>query len=212
LTRAVLFDVDGVLVHSLFHADPSRRRRWDEHLLEDMGVDPKAFSALFDEKFLPTITGNVSLVETLDAFLPGIGYTGSTLDFVGYWLARDVHVDYRLFEGIKALRASGGVRLYLATNQEHLRANYLWSQLNLGHVFDDMYYAARLGAAKPDPRFFAAITERLGPQETPPLFFDDAPRVIEAARAFGWEAVLFTEAEDFLSQPFVAERLARGAA
>ena len=134
--RPVLFDVDGVIVHSLFHADPARRRRWDAHLLEDMGVDPEAFSALFDQRFEATITGKVSLVETLDAFLPEIGYRGCTMDFVAYWMERDVNLNYQLFEGIKRLRAGGGVKLYVATNQEHLRAHYLWSDLSLGHVFD----------------------------------------------------------------------------
>jgi putative hydrolase of the HAD superfamily len=208
LTRAVLFDVDGVIVHSLFHADPSRRRRWDAHLLEDMGVDPAAFSALFDDRFTPTITGRVSLVETLDSFLPEIGYGGSTMDFVAYWMERDVNLNYQLFEGIKQLRAGGGVKLYIATNQEHLRAHYLWSDLKLGHVFDDIYYAARIGAAKPDPAFFAWIDRRLGPGAEPPLFFDDNPRVAAAAQEAGWEAVVFTEAEDFLEHPWVKARLA----
>ena len=205
--RPVLFDVDGVIVHSLFHADPARRRRWDAHLLEDMGVDPEAFSALFDKRFEATITGKVSLVETLDAFLPEIGYRGCTMDFVAHWMERDVNLNYQLFEGIKRLRAGGGVKLYVATNQEHLRAHYLWSDLSLGHVFDDIFYAARIGAAKPDPRFFAWIDKRFGPQDEKPLFFDDNPTVIKAAREAGWEGVTFREAEDFLEHPWVAPRL-----
>ena len=205
--RPVLFDVDCVIVHSLFHADPARRRRWDAHLLEDMGVDPEAFSSLFDKRFEATITGKVSLVETLDAFLPEIGYRGCTMDFVAYWMERDVNLNYQLFEGIKRLRAGGGVKLYVATNQEHLRAHYLWSDLSLGHVFDDIFYAARIGAAKPDPRFFAWIDKRFGPQDEKPLFFDDNPMVIKAAREAGWEGVTFREAEDFLEHPWVAPRL-----
>jgi putative hydrolase of the HAD superfamily len=206
--RSLLFDVDGVIVHSLFHADPGRRRRWDTHLLEDMGVDPAAFSKLFDSRFAATVTGEASLVETLDAFLPEIGYRGSTMDFVAYWMERDVNLDYQLFDGIKRLRSGCRVRLYVATNQEHLRAHYLWSDLNLGHVFDDIFYAARIGAAKPDPRFFAWIDSHIGPQDEPPLFFDDNPTVVEAARRAGWEAVAFTAAEDFLTHPWVAPRLA----
>ena len=206
-TRAILFDVDGVLVHSLFHTDPQKRRRWDQHLLEDMGVDPTAFSRLFAGGFEATITGKVSLIETLDGFLPTIGYTGSTLDFVAYWLGRDVYLNHQLFESIKQLRASGGVRLYIATNQEHLRANNLWSQLGLGHMFDDMFYAARLGVAKPDPRFFAKIDENIGPQQQVPLFFDDSGKVVDAAIDFGWDAALFADVEDFRKHPWIAARL-----
>ena len=40
MTRALVFDVDGVLVHG-YHARPERQRRWDENLLADLssGVD-----------------------------------------------------------------------------------------------------------------------------------------------------------------------------
>ena len=77
--RAILFDVDGVVLHSLFHADPARRRRWDTHLLEDMGVEPAEFARFFDESFLAVIEGRKSLVTALEAFLPDIGYRGSPL-------------------------------------------------------------------------------------------------------------------------------------
>ena len=40
MTRAVLFDVDGVLVHG-YHARPELQLRWDENLLEDLGIDPE---------------------------------------------------------------------------------------------------------------------------------------------------------------------------
>ena len=35
--RAVLFDVDGVLVHG-YHARAERQRRWDEHMQADLGI------------------------------------------------------------------------------------------------------------------------------------------------------------------------------
>lgn len=208
MSRVVLFDVDGVLVHSHFHADEARRRQWNQHLLEDMGIDPKQFTTLFSGGFDDAILGRESMVATLDRFLPTVGYRGSTLDFIDYWLVRDTNLDYRLFEGIKQLRATGVARLYLATNQEHMRALHLWRELGLGHLFADMFYAARLGAAKPDRAFFEAVAGRLGPQAEVPLLFDDSAKVVEAARAFGWEATLYADATDFFAHPWIAERLA----
>jgi putative hydrolase of the HAD superfamily len=207
MRRAVLFDVDGVLVHSLFHSDPARRRRWDEHLLEDMGVSPQAFSALFKNGFDDVVTGKQSLVTVLDDFLPTLGYRGRTMDFIGYWLARDTHLNLQLLDVIKALRTSGAADIYMATNQEHLRAHHLWHELRLSHLFDDMFYAARLGAMKPDGAFFEAVTQRLGPQEEKPLFFDDSAAVIAAANAFGWEGVLFEDVGDCRDHKWVASNL-----
>ena len=66
-----------------------------------------------------------------------------------------------------------------------------------------------LGASKPDRAFFAGIADRIGPQDEPPLMVDDNPPVVEAARSFGWEAVLYNDLEDFTQHPWVAERLTR---
>ena len=206
--RAVLFDVDGVVLHSLFHADPALRRRWDTHLLEDMGVDPAEFARFFDESFLAVIEGRKSLVTALEAFLPDIGYRGSPLDFVDYWLSRDTHVNRQLLSLIAKLRSREGVKLYLATNQEHLRALHLWSAVGLRHYFDDIFYAARLGAAKPHLEFFRKVDSLLGSRfDETPLLFDDSPKVIEAAAAHGWEAVHFSDLHDCASHPWIAAQL-----
>jgi len=204
MTRAILFDVDGVLVHSRFHPDVERRRFWDEHLLADLGVDRERFQGLFKSDFMEVVTGRRSLVDALDAFLPTIGYAGSTMRFVEYWLERDTHVNYALVDQITRLRRSADVRVFLATNQEHLRAAYLWRELRLGHVFDDMLYAARLGAAKPDPVFFEKADGYLTECNDQPLLFDDSTKVVEAAREFGWDAALFNEIEDFTTHPWIA--------
>ncbi|GLQ57388.1 HAD family hydrolase [Devosia nitrariae] len=207
--RAVLFDIDGVLVHSRFHPEMERRRFWDEHLLTDLGIEPSRFQSMFGPGFDAVITGERSLIEVLDGFLPTIGYNGSTLRFLEYWLERDTNVNYALVEQITRLRGTGDVKVFLATNQEHLRANYLWRELRLGHIFDDMLYAARLGAAKPSVAFFERAAVHLTDCEGVPLFFDDSEKVVAGARDFGWEAVLFNEIEHFTDHPWVAGRLAR---
>ena len=61
MSRAVLLDVDGVLVHG-YHARPERQIRWDENLPDDLGVDPLRFKqefvfAVFVEK---VIVGEIS--------------------------------------------------------------------------------------------------------------------------------------------------------
>lgn len=207
--RAILFDIDGVLVHSRFHPDVERRRFWDEHLLADLGVEPKRFQSMFGPGFEAVMTGERSLMEVLDAFLPTVGYNGSTLRFLEYWLERDTHLNYALVDQITRLRRSGDVRVFLATNQEHLRANYLWRELRLGHIFDDMLYAARLGAAKPSVAFFERAEAHLLDCDGTPLLFDDSESVVAGARDFGWEAVLFNDIEHLTDHPWVASRLAQ---
>ena len=46
MSRAVIFYVDGVLIHG-YHSDPKRVRAWDINLLADTGVDPDRFRQEF---------------------------------------------------------------------------------------------------------------------------------------------------------------------
>lgn len=70
--------------------------------------------------------------------------------------------------------------------------------LGLDHLFDRLLNSADFGVAKPDPAAYAsahaAIEEHLG--QTVPRhrvwFTDDRATNVEAARAFGWTAELFT--------------------
>ena len=210
MSRAILFDVDGVLVHG-WHTREDRRRRWDAHLKQDLGIEPSEFLERFIRGgFIKNVlSGRKSLINELEEALPSLGYSGSPLSFASYWLARDSQLNQPLLSAIRALRDTGTAGpFYVATNQEHLRAYHLWSALGLQHMFDDIFYAARLGAAKPDRRFFEGVMQRIGPQSEAPLMVDDHDAVVEAARAFGWDAVLYNDLADFTGYPWVAERLA----
>ena len=211
MSRTVLFDVDGVLVHGL-HSKEHLRRMWSDHLRDDLGVDPEEYVRDFiREGFVGKVMlDRRSLVGELEEWLPKAGYTGSPLSFIAYWLQRDSQLNHPLLEAIRSLRRSPAVgSVLIATNQEHLRAMHLWATLGLQHIFDDILYAARLGAMKPDRAFFEAAAARLGPQDETPLLFDDSPQVVEAARAFGWQAVAYDRLEDFTNEPWIATQLAR---
>jgi len=208
VTRAVLLDVDGVLVHG-YHANPARVRAWDANLLADTGVDPERFrhEFIFDIFIKKVIIGEMALIDALERRLPALGYRGSPMAFAHYWLTHDSVLNEPLLDAVRQLRQRSDLKLYIATNQEHLRASHLWSHLGLSELFDDIFYAARIGATKPDRKFFDFVDARIGPQTEPPLFFDDSPKVIQGARKHGWEAVEFDTVDDFTNHPWIAERL-----
>lgn len=209
MTRAVFFDVDGVLVHG-YHANPARVRAWDATLLADTGVDPERFRQefIFDIFIKKVIVGDMALIDALERRLPAMGYRGSPMVFAHYWLTQDSVLNQPLLDIVRQLKQSGQCRLYVATNQEHMRAAWLWGHLGLSELFEDIFYAARIGAQKPDRKFFDFIEHRIGPQSEPPLFFDDSPKVIDGARKYGWEAVQFETIDDCTSHPWIAQRLA----
>lgn len=208
MTRTVLFDVDGVLIHG-YHSNPEKVVPWDKDLRADMGVDPDEFRRefIFDIFVKKVIIGQMSLLEALDRTLPRLGYRGPAMAFAGYWLMKDSKVNEPLLEVVRRLKARGDVRLYIATNQEHMRAQYLWQTLKFGEVFEDIFHSARVGATKPHKPYYEWVSNRIGPQSEPPLFFDDSEPVIRGARDHGWEAVAYNELEDVTEHPWIAERL-----
>lgn len=208
MTRAVVFDVDGVLVHG-YHARPERQIRWDGNLQVDLGVDPERFRQefIFDIFITRVVTGQMSLIEALDKRLPGLGYRGSPMDFAQYWLANDSKLDTELLAGIRRLKAHTDVRLFIATNQDHMRAQWLWQTLGLGEIFEDIFYSARIGMTKAHKGFFKFADERMGRHDEPPLFFDDTQKVIDVAQKSGWDTVLFDTNAQFFDHPWVKARL-----
>lgn len=208
MTRAVFFDVDGVLMHG-YHARPEPALQWYANLLADFGIAPERFKQefIFDVFIKKVLIGKMPLVEALDRRLPSLGFKGSPMVFVDYWLTQENEVDVQLLDLIRKLKQRDDLRLYLATNQDHMRALWLWQNIGLSELFEDMFYSARVGIRKPERGFFDFIEYRIGPQTEPPLFFDDTPKVVEGARTAGWEAVLFNTIDDFTSHPWIAERL-----
>ncbi len=209
MTRIVLFDVDGVLVNG-YHARPEKHVRWNANLLADLGVDPDRFNRefIYDVFVKKVVVGQMSLLEALERTLPGLGYRGPAMAFVGYWLSHDSNVNEPVLDVVRRLRDAGGSRLFLATNQEHMRAQWLWQTLKFGEVFEDMFHSARVGHAKPAKPYFDWVNNQLGRQDEKPLFFDDREDIVKAAQAAGWEAVLFNDIADASEHPWIAERLA----
>jgi putative hydrolase of the HAD superfamily len=55
-------------------------------------------------------------------------------------------------------------------------------------LFDVSCYSWELGAAKPDPEFFAAAAQRIGAEPSAILFIDDTGENVRAARDAGLAA------------------------
>ncbi|WP_169195060.1 HAD family hydrolase [Devosia sp. MC1541] len=208
MSRAIVFDIDGVLIEGMNH-DANKSRRWDVTLKADMGIDPKRFTDefIFDIFVTKVTTGKMSVIEALDKRLPSLGYKGSTMKFLDYWLKKDSVLNQPLIDAIRDFRAKNDNPFYIATNQEHIRAVWLWSNTGLGDIFDDMFHSARTNARKPEKAYFDFISGKIGPQSEPPLFFDDTPKIVDGARKAGWEAMIYDRLESFTTHPWIAARL-----
>jgi putative hydrolase of the HAD superfamily len=211
----IFFDVDGVLIDG-WHSRPERRKPWDKEIERDLGIDRAALQqALFGPgpDGGPSILDRCSLGESdlkqlLAGVLPRIGFHGPVERFLEYWFAKDSNVSEPVLSVVRILAARGDVALYIATNQERHRADWLWDRLGLRTRFLAMFTSAGLGRFKTDPAFFSAVDEELGPPAVPPLLIDDSAAVCSAALRAGWDACCFDTIGDLLGHPRIAPLLA----
>jgi putative hydrolase of the HAD superfamily len=186
--RALMVDVDGVLVDGR----PDDGRHWQTSLEEEFGFTSEA---LHEHFFAPhwddIVLGRAELMEQLTTALQKIAPHVSPATVVSYWFERDSRVVAPLLTQLSLVRAAG-IRVYLATNQEHLRAAYLMERLGLAHHVDGIFYSARLGVKKPDMEFFAKVRAAVGLRGDEMLLIDDSRQNIEAAVKAGWQALHWT--------------------
>jgi len=184
-----MVDVDGVLVDGR----PEDGRHWHASLEEDFGFSS---DTLHEHFFAPywedIVVGRAGLTDHLTTALQKIAPHLSPAAFASYWFEKDSRLVAPLLQELSLVR-SAGIRVYLATNQEHLRAAYLMEKLGLAQHMDGMFYSARLGVKKPDMDFFAKIQAAVGLCAEEILLIDDSRQNTDAAQKAGWQALHWTK-------------------
>ncbi len=182
--NVLLMDVDGVLVQppELFGA-----RLMREH--------PEATRDFFYGPFLACSTGQADLRDHLPDLLARMGRPNDLDVFLREWFESENHPDAALLDALRDLRGRGW-HIHLATNQERHRLTYLLDTMRFAEFAAGTFASCLVGARKPDAAYYARVTEALpGAQRI--VFWDDAPANVDAARAAGWEAHVFTGTDDF---------------
>lgn len=181
----LLLDVDGVLV---IPPDWFGVKLLREH--------PQEARAFFEGAFVPATRGETDLLSHVPAFLSATGRPGTPEGFVREWLEYENHPNRPMLAAVRELR-SAGWRAFLATNQERNRVNHLLREVGLGEVVDGEVASCTVGHRKPDAAYYGAVAAHLGVAPERIVFWDDSAENVEAARAAGWQAHLFTGVEDF---------------
>lgn len=184
--KAILFDADGVLIHA---------ERFSIRLEREYGISTDMTLPFFKGVFQKCLIGQADLKKTIASYLPQWGWKGTVDEFLKCWFESEHKIDAELVEFIKQLK-SQGMRVYIATNNETHRTEYLIHEMGFGEVFDKVYGSGHMGFKKPDHQFFDHIIKEqsLVPEET--LFVDDDRENIESARELGLHAMLYTNLED----------------
>lgn len=185
MQKTILMDVDGVLV--------TGRRQDGAHLFTDLETDlglalKTLQSGFFEPRWTAIVTGKKELLPELSEALATIAPHLSAQTLIDYWFANDASIDLAVRDAMRDLRSTGH-KVFLATNQEHLRARYLTENLGLGTEVDGVFYSAAIGHRKPDPEFYDHIEAAIGSPAESLVLIDDTEANVRAARARNWSAV-----------------------
>lgn len=179
----ILFDADGVLIKS--------KRRFSDRLEEVYGIPVERLQPFFTGVFRECSLGKADLKEELAKVVGGWGWQGTVDELLAFWFSEGTVVDQGVADFIRALRQSG-VKTHMTTDQEKYRGEHLRNTLGKGVLFDQVFFSADVGCPKKDPAFFAHVDQVIGSDRSQTLFVDDDEINVKTAKAFRYDAHLFT--------------------
>jgi putative hydrolase of the HAD superfamily len=192
--QAVLFDFGGVIC---FHPSPEQ---WQE-AATFCGADVDALQNAFWKD-----RDNYDAGEDPRDYWRGVAvHMGRSFDdvMIDGLIEREIrfwsHFDDRVLNWTKDLHAAG-LRTSMLSNMPRPLGEHLKTLPGFLDHFDEVTFSYEVGVVKPDaPIYHSAIGElEIDPARA--LFLDDRQSNIDAARAVGLRAELFTTWEDFLTK------------
>jgi len=188
LIKAVIFDFGRVISvqkpPSLFHTYE-----------RDLGLTPNTINTIMfqSEAWEEALRGRKTVEEFWQAIGPELGLKAAA-EIEAF--QRRYHADEAINEAVLRLirRLRRRYKLAVLSNSPPGLTRWLesWKILDLFHV---VFCSGDEGIVKPDPRAFARTLERLEAKPEEALFIDDTTEHVDAARALGLRAVVFTTAD-----------------
>jgi epoxide hydrolase-like predicted phosphatase len=191
--RAVMFDIGGILEVIPEGGDPTTRfPALDEEWNTRLGLPPGHLTRCFGAVAADGAFGRCTYEEWCARFRASTGMSQADFDeyMAAFWDIYMGNPNEELIAYFRALRPR--YRTAILTNsfvgaRAHEEERYGFTSMT-----DLAIYTHEEGIHKPDPRIFAIASDRLGIPPAEIVFLDDVPENIDAARACGFQAVLFT--------------------
>ena len=191
MIEIALFDLDGVII-------APRKQFLTDRLIADFGVSREDSMAFVKQALVPAMTGKLDLREVFPEYLHHWGVSKSVDEMFAYWWSAESTINQDVLETVRRMREQG-TKIYLASDQEKNRGEYLLRELKLSEETDGAFLSYQLGMQKHDQVFFEEIVARLHVQEPRRIvYWDDDQKNVDVASSVGIDARLYTDFDSFL--------------
>lgn len=193
MIKVILFDVGGVLFQREHKTPNGHFGPFPLRFASQYNVDPSVYMKLRNKLWPAYKTAQIS------------GKDFWTRIFEGLSLESDIEGAFALYGSllvvipgimdiVRELHERGW--LLVLTNNEAKEYDEMRDRaLGLSRYFTFRFPSWKFGVAKPDPRYFEMVLERLGVPPESCLFIDDKENNVEVAKRFGIRGIVFLGAE-----------------
>lgn len=166
-----------------------------EQYCKKYGVDPKEQVKFYATKeFRDASLGKYDLKDALRQHNDLWQWPGTPEELMNMWFEGENYPNNELLDVVARLRKDG-VKVYLATQQERYRKQWLEEKVFKDKV-DGIFCSCDLGFNKHEDHFWRAVLDKLladfpGLSASQIAYFDDRQTLVDKAREFGIDAQLY---------------------
>jgi epoxide hydrolase-like predicted phosphatase len=191
--RAVIWDLGEVILRT--ENSLPRQLLAREYGKETAELEKMIFNPSEDQK---ACTGEISEDEFWKISLASLNLSEETLrDFPRRFWGGDC-VDQKVLDFISGLRPRYRTGL-LSNAWSNVRVQ-ISEYFDYLPLFDEIIFSYEVGLAKPDPRIYRLMLEKLGVQATEAIFIDDNLKNVKSAAELGIHVVHFIKTEQALAE------------
>jgi putative hydrolase of the HAD superfamily len=185
--RAVVFDYGMVLT-----GPPDAASR--QALLDITGLPPARFDAIYWVDRHAYDEGKLTGLQFWQKFVgaAGLALSSETIAELNHWDGRMwTTQNPAMLDWQRAVRQRGLRTAILSNMGDNVLAN-MEREFDWFPQFDVLIWSFQHRMAKPEPAIYRLVLEKLDTQPAETLFLDDKPLNVDAARALGMQALVFS--------------------
>lgn len=188
--KAVLFDVDGVLVLPPLMFSEIYCRRY--------GKDLTKLEQFYKSKeFQDSLIGKNDLKDAIGAHQDKWQWDGPVDDLLDQWFEAENYPNKHLLSVLDKLRGNS-IKVYIVTAQEKYRSAFLKNKIFAGK-YDGFLASCDIGLPKHSLEFWQEVVDKIGEEPKDIIYFDDKESLVEAAKSVGINAYIYQDVKQVLS-------------